>query len=112
MSVMVWYFGDASLSVSAVVGLVGAVIGGAIAGTASWKVARLTRDAAQQAWVRDSRREIYDRFLAASQRLLGVMEAAAATSKVPDDSPPAVDEAYWAFVETYPSVQTVADLDG
>ena len=120
MSVIVWYFGDASLS-SAVVGLVGALIGGAITGFWSWKVsrdgldaaekvARDTRLAAEQAWVRDSRREIYDRFLAASQRLLGVMEAAAATPKVPEDLRPAVDEAYWALFETYPSVQTVADL--
>lgn len=90
--------------------LAGLLIGGAVAGTVSLKVARDTRDAAARAWVRDSRREIYDRFLAAGQRLLAEMETGAATSKVPDELRPAVDEAYRAFFETYAFVQTVAEL--
>jgi hypothetical protein len=57
-----------------------------------------------------SRREIYDRFLTAGQRLLAVMKTAAATSTVPGEPGPAVDEAYSAFFETYASVQTVAEL--
>jgi hypothetical protein len=96
--------------VSAAFGLTGSLIGGAIAGTVSLRVARDARDAAERAWVRDSRREIYDRFLTAGQKLLAVMEAAAVTSKVSGESRPGVDEAYSAFFETYASVQTVAEL--
>jgi tetrahydromethanopterin S-methyltransferase subunit H len=108
--VIVLYFADASPYVSAVAGLAGAVIGGSITGMVSLRVARDTRIAAEHAWVRDSRRGIYDRFLVAGQRLLAVMEAAASTSTAPDELRPAVDEAYSAYVGTYASVQTVAEL--
>jgi hypothetical protein len=111
MSVIHWYIGDSSPYVSAAFGLVGTLIGGVIAGTASARVARHAREAAERAWVRDSRRQIYDRFLAAGQRLLATMEAAAASSTIAGASREAVDEAYSAFFETYPSVQTVADVE-
>jgi hypothetical protein len=54
------FFADASPYVSAAFGLAGALIGGAIAGMVSLKVARDARDAAERNWVRDSRREICD----------------------------------------------------
>lgn len=110
MSGIIWYFGAASPYVAAAFGLVGTAIGGAIAGTVSLKVANEARRAAERAWVRDSRRQIYDRFLTAGQRLLAVMETAAETSTAPGERRPAVDEAYSAYFETYASVQTVAEI--
>jgi hypothetical protein len=111
MSAIVWSFADASPWVSAAFGLVGVAIGGAIAGGFSLKVARDARRAAERAWVRDSRRQIYDRFLTAGQRLLAVMEKAAETSTAPVEAHPAVEEAYSTYFETYASVQTVAEID-
>src|SRR5919201_3544683 len=105
-----WYFGAASAYVSAASGLAGALIGGAIAGVVSLKIAREARDQAERSWMRDSRRDIYDRFLAAGQKLLAVMERTAAATKVQDESGATVDAAYAAYFETYPSVQTVAEL--
>jgi hypothetical protein len=49
--------------VTAAFGLAGSLIGGTIAGTVSLVVARQARDAAEHSWIRDNRREIYDRFL-------------------------------------------------
>src|ERR1700761_8687967 len=103
MSVSVWYFGDVSAYVSAASGLAGALIGGAVAGVVSLKVAREARDQAERSWIRDSRRDIYDRFLAAGQKLLAVMERRAASrkaedqsraAKLQDESGAAVDAAY------------------
>jgi len=110
MSAIVWIFGEASPSVSVAIGLAGSLIGGAIAGTVSLRVARNARDAAEQAWVRDSRRQIYDRFLTAGQKLLAAMEAVAADSNVTAAVRGAVDDAYSTFFETYASVQTVAEV--
>jgi hypothetical protein len=53
--------------VIAVLGFAGALRGGFIAGTVSLLVAKHTRDAAERAWIRDSRRQIYDRFLTAAE---------------------------------------------
>jgi hypothetical protein len=136
LSIIGWYFGEASPWASGAFALAGAAIGAVIAGTVSLKVARetsdaaervarATRDAAEQAWVRDSRREIYDRFLTAGQRLLAVMEKAAGTTEIRGDPQTgvagttdargephtAVDEAYAVYFATYASVQTVAELD-
>ena len=58
----------ASAYVAAVFGLAGSLIGGLIAGTVSLRVARHAREAAERSWMRDSRREIYDRFLANAYR--------------------------------------------
>lgn len=56
-------------------GLLGAVIGGLTAGVVSLLVAWQTRKAAERAWVRDNRREIYERFLTYAQSLLIACEA-------------------------------------
>jgi len=85
----------------AVYGLVGSLIGGFIAGTVSVLVAWQSRSAAERAWVRDSRREIYDRFLTNAQRLLIVLEG-----EGDDDE---VKTAYAEFFEPYVVVQTVAE---
>jgi uncharacterized membrane protein YhiD involved in acid resistance len=58
-----------SAYVTAALGLAGSLIGGAIAGTVSLLVARQAREAAERSLMRDSRREIYDRFLTNAQRL-------------------------------------------
>jgi hypothetical protein len=111
MSVIVWYFGDTSPWVSAAFGLIGTAVGGAIAGGVSLRVASEARRAAERAWVRDSRREIYDRFLTAGQKLLAVMEKAADTRTAPVKADPAIEDAYSAYFEAYASVQTVAEMD-
>jgi hypothetical protein len=108
MSAVGLYFGDTSPWVAAAFGVVGTVIGGVIAATVSLRLARDAREAAERAWVRDSRRQIYDRYLIAGQRLLAVMEKAA--SRVPTKPEAEVEESYSAFFGAYASVQTVAEL--
>jgi hypothetical protein len=54
----------------AVYGLLGSLIGGAIAGSVSLLVARQTRATAERAWVRDNRRGIYSEFLTNAQKFL------------------------------------------
>jgi hypothetical protein len=85
---------------TAAIGLAGSLIGGAIAGTVSLLVARQAREAAERAWMRDSRRQIFDRFLGAAQRLLIALEARDET----------VEPAYTSFFEVYGTIQTVAEL--
>ena len=87
----------------AVYGLVGSLIGGFIAGSVSLLVAWQARAASERAWVRDNRREIYDRFLTAAQRLLIATERAAA------GKPAVLDAAYEGFFETWGVVQTVSE---
>lgn len=111
MSVIVPFLADASPYISPASGLAGSLIGGAIAGTVSLKVARDARDAAERSWVRDSRRGIYDRFLAAGQRLLHEMEKAKPTNHARDKVGATIDAAYSTFFEKYASVQTGAELD-
>src|SRR5215469_15835957 len=60
----------------AVYGLAGVLIGAVIAGGVSLWTAKETRKAAERAWVRDNRREIYDRFLTCAQTLLIACENA------------------------------------
>jgi hypothetical protein len=110
LSAIVWYFADASPWVSAAFGLVGTAVGGAIAGWVALRVASNARRTAEQAWVRDSRQQIYDRFLTAGQRLLAVMEKAAQSPTIPVEARPAVEESYSEYFETYASVQTVAEI--
>ena len=94
---------------TAVIGLVGALIGGLIAGVVSLQVARKTREAAERAWIRDNRREIYDRFLSRAQRLLIACEAAhGAATERPEVG---IDVAHAEFFEAYGVIQTVADKD-
>jgi hypothetical protein len=108
--------------VPAVFGLVGSLIGGLVAGTVSLLVARQTREAAESAWIRDNRRETYDRFLTAAQRLLIACEARkyGPDRPEPDRRPigeraeldgreSSVASANTALFEAYVVVQTVAD---
>jgi hypothetical protein len=88
----------------AVYGLAGSLIGAFAAGSASYLVARQARKAAERAWVRDNRREIYDRFLTSAQRLLIALEQAH-----PDEHTDDVETAYVGFFEAYGVVQTVAE---
>ncbi len=89
--------------VTAAFGLGGSLIGGFIAGTVSLLVARQAREAAEQGWIRDSRREIYDRFLTNAQKLLIACERTRAGRDA------AVEGAYNDFFEAYGVVQTVAE---
>jgi hypothetical protein len=82
-------------------GLAGSLIGGSIAAFVSLRVARETRDAAEGAWVRDSRRETYDRFLTTGQQYL-----IACQSRTDD----AIKAAGVEFYAAYGVVQTVADM--
>jgi hypothetical protein len=95
-----------SYVVSAVFPLVGVLIGGLIAGGASIYVARKTREAAERDWVRDSRREVFDRFLSRAQRLLIACEA----TKRGEGDEGALEGAFNDFFEAYGVIQTVADL--
>jgi hypothetical protein len=66
--------------VTAGVGLLGSLIGGAIAGAVSFTVAKQARDAAADAWVRETRRQTYDRFLTSGQEYLVACEKHSAIS--------------------------------
>jgi hypothetical protein len=94
----------ASAYATAAFGLVGSLIGGFIAGTVSLLIARQTRDAAERGWIRDNRRELYDRFLSHGQKLLIACESASDGRRAAD----AVAAAYNDFFEAYGVVQTVA----
>lgn len=95
--------------VSGAFGLVGALLGGFIAGTASLLVARQARATAESAWIRDSRREIYDRFLTNAQKLLIACEASWNASEREGTSLDTVASAHIDFFEVYGVVQTVAE---
>jgi hypothetical protein len=97
----------------AIFGLAGSLIGGFIAGTVSLLVARQAREAAEGAWIRDNRREIYDRYLTYAERFLHGCEAyeAAHRDKEEADKEEAkanVSSASTNFWEVYGVVQTVA----
>jgi len=96
--------------VAAGFGLAGSLIGGAIAGTVSLRVAREARDAAERSWMRDNRREIYDRFLSTAQKLLIACEASDAHGRREPaaDARATVERAHVDFFEVYGVVQTVA----
>ena len=92
---------------TAVFGLVGVLIGAVIAGGVSLWTATQTRKAAEHAWVRDNRREIYDRFLTCAQRLLIACEdARKAETEGAETSVKSADIKFW---EAYSVVLTVAD---
>jgi hypothetical protein len=85
---------------TALIALAGTLLGGLIAGTVSLVVARQAREAAESAWIRDNRREIYDRFLTRAQKLL-----IACLARQSD----AVETAHTDFFEAYGVLQTVAE---
>jgi hypothetical protein len=108
--------------VPAIFGLVGSLIGGLVTGAVSFLVARQAREAAESAWIRDNRRETYDRFLTCAQRLLIACEARKYDNAAPrPDRRPigeraevvgresSVESANTQFFEAYVVVQTVAD---
>jgi hypothetical protein len=103
-----------SAYVTAAFGLAGSLIGGAIAGTVSLLVARQAREAAERSWMRDSRREIYDRFLTNAQRLLIACEASESLGESlgthdAEHDRQALEQAHLNFFEVYGVVQTVAE---
>jgi hypothetical protein len=83
---------------SAAIGLLGTLIGGTIAGFVSLRVARQARAAAERSWMRDSRRELYDRLVTSAQQLLIACEE--------DEE---LDGPYRSFLEAYGVIQTVAE---
>jgi hypothetical protein len=89
---------DVSPYVTAGVGLLGSLIGGAIAALVTLMVARQAREAAASGWIRDTRREVYDRFLTTGQELLIAHEARSE-----------IDKAHSDFFEVYGVLQTVAE---
>ena len=95
----------------AVFGLLGTLVGGATAGFFTLRVAREARDAAERSWMRDSRREIYDRFLTNAQKLLIACEASSSLgeSRGSDEAGEAVKLAHVNFFEVYGVIQTVAE---
>jgi hypothetical protein len=92
----------------AIFGLAGSLIGGFIAGTVSFLIARQAREAAEGAWIRDNRREIYDRYLTYAERLLHACEAYKAAHRDREAAKADVESAYTNFWEVYGVVQTVA----
>jgi hypothetical protein len=94
----------------AIFGLAGSLIGGFIAGTISLLVARQAREAAEGAWIRDNRRETYDRLLTSAERLLHACEA---YKEVPGNEEAlrmSVESSFTDFFEVYGVVQTVAGM--
>ncbi len=98
---------------TAAIALAGSLIGGLIAGSAALLVARQARRAAERAWMRDNRREIYDRFLTSGQKLLIACQRSrrarsgegAETARLLE----AVEDAHTELFEVYGVVQTVAE---
>src|SRR4051794_38287792 len=96
-----------SAYVAAAFGLAGTLIGGLVAGTVSLRVARQAREAAERSWMRDSRREIYDRFLSHAQKLLIACEGSASLRESAGAEQAELRQAYLNFFEVYGVVQTV-----
>ena len=92
---------------TAAFGLVGVLIGAFIAGAVSLWAAKQAREAAERAWIRDNRREIYDRFLTFAQTLLIACEAARGSET--EGARTTVETAHTKFWEAYGVVQTVAE---
>lgn len=97
--------------VTAAFGLFGSLIGGFIAGTVSIMVARHARQAAELAWIRDSRNEIYDRFLTNAQELLVACLAcrkARAEGTETDENNEALELSYLKVTEAHAALQRLA----
>lgn len=89
---------------TAIFGLAGTVIGGLVAGTFSLRAGRQAQAAAQTAWIRDTRADVYNRFLASAQSLLIACESAEI-----DGPNEAVESAHNDFFGLYGVIQTVAE---
>lgn len=101
---------DTSLA-PAIVGLAGALVGGFLAGGASFLGVWHARKAAEQAWIRDNRRTIYDRFLTQTQMLLLACEAYKnSPSKEKDKRRANVESVFADAWAAYTVVLTVAEV--
>jgi hypothetical protein len=107
MSVLAMPMAVDSSYATAVFGLAGVLIGAVVAGGFGLWTAMVTRQAAERAWVRDNRREIYDRFLTCGQTLLVVCEDARKADR--EGAETAVNSADVKFWEAYGVMLTVAD---
>jgi hypothetical protein len=94
---------------AAIFGLAGSLIGGFIAAAVSLLVARQAQEAAENTWIRDNRREIYDRLLTYAERLLIACEACKDADHDNEAARASVETAFTNFWEVYGVVQTVAD---
>ncbi|HEY7631898.1 MAG TPA: hypothetical protein VH817_14415 [Thermoleophilaceae bacterium] len=83
-------------------GFAGIIVGGLITLAIAWQ----TRIAAERSWMRDSRRQIYDRFLTKAQQLHVACEACYAAER-DAASVKAVQGAHSDFFQVYAVVQTV-----
>jgi len=101
---------EGSSYVPAIFGLAGSLIGGFIVGTVSILVARQAREAAEGAWIRDNRREIYDRLLTYAERLLHACETYKTAHGDQERAKASVESAFTNFWEVYGVVQTVAGI--
>jgi hypothetical protein len=101
---------ESSSYIPAIFGLAGSLIGGFIAGTVSLLVARQARAAAEGTWIRDNRREIYDRLLTRAERLLHACEAYQETHGDKEVVKATLESAYTNFFEAYGVLQTVAGI--
>ena len=107
MTVLASPIAEGNSYTNAVFGFAGVLIGAIIAGGISIWVAKQTREAAERAWIRDNRREIYDKFLTCAQTLLIVCEEAQESKT--KEAKVSVETAFTKFFEVYGVVQTVAD---
>jgi hypothetical protein len=98
----------ASSSGVAAIGLAGSLIGGSIAGLVSYVVARQAREAAEQSWIRDTRREVFDRFISRAQDLQASCQIYRAGGR-DEASRDAVERAFNDFFHAYAVVQTIAE---
>jgi hypothetical protein len=87
--------------VTALIGIAGTAIGGAIAGAISVRLAKEGREAAADAWIRETRHQTYDRFLSKGQELLVACE-----DREPEQ---VVKDAFSGVFEAYGVVQYVAE---
>lgn len=74
------------------------------------RVARQAQEAAERSWMRDSRREIYDRVLTNAQKLLIACEGSASLRESVGAAGVELRQAYLNFFEVYGVVQSVAEL--
>ncbi len=100
---------------SAVLVIVGSVIGVLIAGGFNVVVARQTREAAKSAWIRQRRSEVYERYFTTAQALLAACQSAYKTAQSGEPGAAlvhgkaAVETAYTEFFGVYGVLQTVAE---
>lgn len=103
-----WVDGRSSYA-AAIFGLAGSLIGGFMAAGVSLLVARQARRSAETTWIRDNRRETYDRLLTFSGRLLIACEACRGARRDDVAARASVETAFTNFWEVNGVVQTVAD---